>query len=356
MVVATRANPPNAHIEAVENVDLKDPDDSKTVINLHPNCAFSPEIYHERREFPSMHHLRMVSPYVRMRPGKFQDLCMQWDMPNAGKRWSQVKAILQLPDNPSKARARKRLISRYSGKRKECNSSLSLESSRDVICEFLESMFYPRINEISYPVYELIDSVYASEGFKKFEKYYDRVLKSENLNRYISTLSSFFRYRDQLGQLIDYARISGEDVDDKIVGSKNFDEIKLYYGEVYEALTSNFTVLACINNLIKGRDFDQFERMTLNKYIKDVEKAKRGNPFKEIEQLAIFSEDLDSSLRNGSHHASIWRTGEIVMFRSGGSGSRREMSISRYMHICNKLTISLAALFLIELHIQSKYS
>jgi len=96
--------------------------------------------------------------------------------------------------------------------------------------------------------------------------------------------------------------------------------------------------------------------MTLNKYIKDVEKAKRGNPFNDTAELAVFSEDLDSALRNGSHHASIWRDGEVVMFRSGGSGAQREMSFSRYMHICNKLTIALAALFLIELHVQSKCS
>jgi hypothetical protein len=356
LVIATRANPPNAHIESVENVALKYPDDNKTVINLHPNCAFSPEIYHERREFPSISHLNLVSSFVRMRPGKFQDLCMQWDMPNAGKRWAQVKALLRLPNNPSKVRIRRKLISRYSEKRKECNPLISHEKTNDVVCEFFDSLFYPKINDLVSPVKNLIDNNFENDNFNLFAKHYERHLKVENLNRYISTLSSFFRYRDQLGQLIDYARISSDDVDNKVVGSKNFDEVKLYYGEVYEALTSNFTILACLNNLIKGRKFDQFESMSLNKYIKDVDKSKRGNPFKDVDALASFSEDLDSSLRNGSHHASIWRNGEIVMFRSGGSGAQREMSFSRYLHICNKLTISLSALFLVERHIQSKYS
>jgi len=230
IVIATRANPPNAHIEPVENATLHEPDDSKTVINLHPNCAFPPEVYHDRRKFPSLNHLNMVAPFVRMRPGKFQDFATQFDIPNAGKRWGQVKAILKLPVNSSKARMRRRLISRYSDKRKKYNPDLSHATPSDVMCEFLDSLFYPRINDLADPVKALIDQLHADNQLEGFANYYDRNLKTENLNRYLSTLSSFFRFRDQLGQILDYARISSDDVDGKVVGSKNFEEIKLFYG------------------------------------------------------------------------------------------------------------------------------
>ena len=145
-----------------------------------------------------------------------------------------------------------------------------------------------------------------------------------------------------------HARIEDEDVDDKIVGSKSFEDTKLYYGQAYETLTSSFTSIASLNNILNDRKFDEFQQMTLNKYISDVEKAKRANPFKDTPEFYAFAQDLDSSLRNGSHHASIWRDGEKVFHRSGGTGAKRDITYSKYLHLCNKLTISLAAIWLLE--------
>jgi hypothetical protein len=92
--------------------------------------------------------------------------------------------------------------------------------------------------------------------------------------------------------------------------------------------------------------------MTLNKYIKDVSKEKKADPFIHITPFAAFTDGLDSTLRNGSHHASIWRDEEKVFYRSGGTGMQREIPFSRYLHLCNKLTISLAAMFRIELELR----
>ena len=85
--------------------------------------------------------------------------------------------------------------------------------------------------------------------------------------------------------------------------------------------------------------------------MKDVSKEKKANPFEQIQPFYTFTDGLDSTLRNGSHHASIWRDGEKILYRSGGTGAQREIAYSRYLHLCNKLTISLAALFIIELEL-----
>lgn len=355
--VAVRAKAPNAHIEVVENCTFVDIDDSKTVINLHPNCCFPVDKYHERMSFPSLKAVNLIARHVRAVPGKFQDIATQFDIPNAANLWNKVKAIVNLSESEGKEKHIDKLIVGYNKERKKHKfGGCECKSANDVLNEFCDSLFYPRVNDISKPVLGIIDSLFEQGKLDDFYKYYSDNLKKENQNRYISTLTSFFRYRDILGQLVDRARIWNEDVDDMMVGSKNFDEIKLYYGEVYEALTSNFTVLACLNNLHADRQFDEFKQMTLAKYIKDVEKAKRDNPFKGTAEFAAFSEQLDSSLRNGSHHASIWRDGEVVMFKSGGTGAERNISYSRYLHMCNVVTISLVALYMIELHMVEKYS
>ena len=156
--------------------------------------------------------------------------------------------------------------------------------------------------------------------------------------------------------MVVHSRIGDEDVDNKIVGSKSFESVKLYYGQAYESLTSFFVVFACLNNVYLGRAYDQFQSMTLTKYIKDVSKEKKANPFEKTQPFYSFADGLDSRLRNGSHHASIWRDGEKVFYRSGGTGAQRDMPYSRYLHLCNKLTISLAALFIIEVELSENAS
>jgi hypothetical protein len=158
---------------------------------------------------------------------------------------------------------------------------------------------------------------------------------------------------DQFRQVLTHVRVGSDDVDDLVVGSKRFDEIKLYFGQAYETLTSSYTTLACLNNIAAGRAFDQFQSMTLTKYINDVEKAKKSNPFASVPVLHAFTQFENSSLRNGSHHAAIWREGDLIKFRSGGTGAEKDMAYSRYLHICNGITISIAALFLVELEMFS---
>ncbi len=354
MTIAVRASPPNAHIESVENViiDSEINDEIGTVINLHPNSAFSAEQYHERQFFPSLITLEMVTPHLRMRPGKLQDYVAQFDIPNAPTLWGTVKAILKLSDKQDKQKVMEKQISSYAHQRKKYIPESQFNNYFEVVYDFFDYLFYPKINALSDPIMDILDKLQEDDKLDDFINFYQTHLKKENENRYLSTFSSYLKHRNQFSQLLTHARISSDDVDDKMVGSKGFEEIKLYYGEVYEALTSNFSILACINNLIHGRKFDEFERMNLNKYLKDVEKSKRHNPFSQTDYLKDFVECIESTLRNGSHHASIWREGEVVMYRSGGAGTIRDVSYSRYLHMCNVLTISLAALFIIELHIQ----
>ena len=93
--------------------------------------------------------------------------------------------------------------------------------------------------------------------------------------------------------------------------------------------------------------------MTLTKYAKDVDKSKRSQPFADEPALIAFAQFENSGLRNGSHHASIWREGDVIKFRSGGTGAEKDIAYSRHLHICNGITIAIAALFLVELEMFS---
>ena len=44
----------------------------------------------------------------------------------------------------------------------------------------------------------------------------------------------------------------------------------MLYGNAFEAFSSNVEVLAMLNNLIAGRRFDEFEKLTLDAYSRQI--------------------------------------------------------------------------------------
>ncbi|MBL0672137.1 hypothetical protein JD504_15370 [Aeromonas hydrophila] len=347
------SQPPNAYVRTFENCSIKHETNDGIVMNLHPNCAFPVNHIHDPLYFASMTNMRLISKVMKLRPGKFQDVATQFDLPNAGELWKTIKTIINMEDKNVPGKIYNRQLQAYNSTRKKHGVHYNIQNSADALHDFLDSLFYPKINNISQPIISLIDSLFNQDKLNDFIKFYDSEILEQNKIRYLSILSDYFKYRDILGQIVTHARIDNDDVDNLIVASKNFDDVKLYYGQAYETLTSHFTILACLNNLLSGRRYDEFKAMTLNKYINDLEKAKKHNPFKDEGIFEPFTECLDSSLRNGSHHASIWRDGEVIKYRSGGTGAEKDISYSRYLHYCNKITISIAALLLIELKIKS---
>ena len=245
----------------------------------------------------------------------------------------------------------------YEKQRKKFIKETSINNVSDVINDFFYSAFYPKIDWILIPSIELSNSIKEKneDAYNKFIDYYKKDIRNDNLNRYLSIFTDYFKIDNQLRQMLVHARIDDHDnLKEIVVGSKQFDDIKLYYGQAFEALTSNLVTLACLNNILGGRKFDEFKSMNLNKYIKSVDKANKANPFKDTKEFADYAIDLDSTLRNGSHHASIFRKDEIIFYRSGGTGAEHQMTYSEYIHICNKITIKLAALLRFELYIFSE--
>jgi len=352
--VAVRANPPDAHIETVENciiIDEGEGEDS-IVYNLHPNFSFVPENLHDPKFFASIQSMQNIIKHIRQREGNYQDISTQFDIINAPGLWSILKSIIRISSHKDNSHKLEKLLHTYTRSRAKHGDHSVINNKNAAITNFLDALFYPRINAISKPVIDKINELGCHDNFEKFLIFYKEHLLVENQERYLSIISDYFSYRDHLGQLIYHARINDDDIKGRVVGSKNLDAIKLFYGQAYEVLTTHFTIFACINNMLEGREFDEFKLMTLKKYMSDVEKAKRHICFQDNNVFKPFIEGLDSALRNGTHHASVWRDGEIIYFRTGGTGAERTISYSEYIHLCNKLIISISALFMIELELQ----
>lgn len=351
-VDAKTGEPPTAWIEMVENIErIAQDKDATVVVNLHPSFAFRLSDYHSPYAFASMQAGALMKDHVRVPANeRFRDVALHFEVPHTTQLWPLVKSTITLVKSGDRAGVLSQQLSRYEALRREFKPEFKSETPFKCVASFFDDIFYPAIGKLRSPLRAYVrKQLQANQGeFERLRAFFSNELEQESITRFLSTLSDYFSAFDQFRQVLIHARVADEGVDDLIVGSKNFDRIKLYYGQAYESLTSDYTFLAALFNISQGRPFDQFASMTLRKYMTDVDKAKRSNPFSSEPELFAFSAFEDSALRNGSHHASIWRDGELVKFRSGGAGAQRELAFSRYLHICNGITIALAALFLVE--------
>lgn len=339
-------------IEGEENVRILDGNfEEATVMNLHASFSFEATTIHDRYAFPSILFVQKVHPFVRaVSDSKFQDLALLFEVPNCQNLWGLVRNSLTLAKQGANDRKLQRLFDDYRRQRERCVGFTEISNTADLAHNFFDAMFYPRFEALAKPVSALISQLRETKltEVERFLSYYKANHWEESYARNISLFSDYFRAYTEFSQMLTFARIDDQNVSGKLVGSKNFEHTKLFYGQAFEVLTSGFIFLACLNNMLSGRPFDEFQQMTLNKYVHDVEKAKRANPFKDQPDLFRFAEHLDSALRNGSHHASIWRDGETVFYRSGGTGAQRDIPYAIYLHLCNELAISCAALFVLE--------
>lgn len=358
-VDAIADTPPIARLEMRENIsEIKEDSDINTYVNLHPSVAFRIKEYHSSMTFASMEYMHLIDSFMRVPANeRRKDASIHFDVPYTQQVWLLVRSVLTLTIKGDPAGVLNKQIVEYETQRQKYSPEFRCKTSFKCVASFLDDIFYPAIGVLRNPLKKFISTLKQSHSIElnNFETYYQNELQQANLERYLSIFNDYFRYFDQLRQMLVHARIGSNDVDDYVVGSKRFEEIKLYYGQAYETLTSSYVTLACLNNIAQNRKYDVFKEMTLNKYIKDVDKAKKANAFKECAELAAFTNFEDSSLRNGSHHASIQRQGEVIVYRSGGTGAEHNLSYSNYIHKCNGITIALAAMFLVELEMFSSF-
>ncbi|MFY9953870.1 hypothetical protein [Bradyrhizobium sp.] len=84
-----------------------------------------------------------------------------------------------------------------------------------------------------------------------------------------------------------------------IASSVDFDATRMFYGNAFEAFASSVDIFAYLNNLLAGRPFNQFEKLTQKEYLK-LDKANRFDAFAGVPAFAALCEERDNQLRNAS--------------------------------------------------------
>lgn len=124
-----------------------------------------------------------------------------------------------------------------------------------------------------------------------------------------------------------------------------------FYGEAFEAIGSNLTTIASVNNLLKGRGYDEFqsENFDIRKYMSS-DKSGRANCFSDISEFAALTEKYTSAVRNGSHHGTFELDEKtmIVSYIPRKTMVVETISYSDYVDMCVNMFFTCAVMTAID--------
>ncbi|WP_141333524.1 hypothetical protein [Myxococcus sp. AB025B] len=154
--------------------------------------------------------------------------------------------------------------------------------------------------------------------------HYNSVMSVPRGMRYFELMKSYFSAYDEFAQ-VQFIVTGGVGLGEGYrVASTNFDATRMFYGNAFEVFASQVDILAFLNNVIAGRAFDRFERMTADEYLR-LDKSSRFNPFQGNGPLSALCVEADNQIRNASHHGGFVfdRAAQVIRYRSGKGGDGR---------------------------------
>lgn len=176
------------------------------------------------------------------------------------------------------------------------------------------------------------------DSFVSFENLYNKHLTSGNLiefsqeiraskidwmERIFNTNEAYFSKEKEFEKILLFQKCG-----EKIPNTKihcHWNNIKKIYADIYEVVGNMFALPSAINNLEKGRKWNEFEKMKWNEYFEH-SMSGRGKNFNENTDLAPLLMGYDNDLRNApSHSASRFDAiNSIITLNCGKDGKRIE--------------------------------
>ncbi len=181
---------------------------------------------------------------------------------------------------------------------------------------------------------------------------YESELVSQRADIYFAAFNEFFAEYGEYAQVFFSVTRGDRPTADKKATSHGFESVKMSYGNLFEGFTSLIELPVLLNNILQGREHDQFAQLTLDEY-RRLDKASRCNPLSSNPALLALCEEADNQLRNASHHAGIKfdSDNQTISYRAGkgGTGSEHSMAYAEYLSRCVRLFLQILTVLRMEL-------
>jgi hypothetical protein len=201
---------------------------------------------------------------------------------------------------------------------------------------------------------ERVKPVFATPGFKAFTSHYSHEMAGERGRKYLSIMTEYFGAYAEFSQ-VQLLVTNGLPVPPgHRVTSGDFGSTRMFYGNAFEAHADLVDLIAMLNNLLQGREYNVFEQLTLKQYYQ-IDKSGRSNCFANEPDLAVISAEADNQLRNASHHGGMDfdSATQMIIYRAGkgGTGPEQQVTYTEYLVRCVRLFMQIMTLLQFELMI-----
>lgn len=353
IVVGMEVDHKNVSLKIVDKENCRGGSSEGVIVNLSPSFPVLADQLHQDLAFPAMDHIRdfmAAQMALGARPVLAADFANQRDKMLANRPsvlWPILDKAWSLHSRGRHDLAQAK-VDEYFG---ESGTTKALAEAQFDFCQRMLAPGRISIFEDLAKFASEANTKYPDE-FERFVKHFRDNLFREDLDRFHETFKEYFSCYTDFSQTLMHSQLDIAIPPDYEATSAAFAKTKLFYGNAFENLTTNVAVLACLNNVAKGRRFHEFQSMDLKKYL-TIDKANRCNPFKDEPALMAVGRCLDSTIRNASHHGGmrLINRGRQIQYRSGGSGAQRTMRYLDYVKMCNEILLSSCALCAFQLMI-----
>lgn len=341
--------------EAVENAEAAEVVSSAPIMNVDANFIVPENERHVDRAFPRLTQLRERSK-VAEKYGSLVSLAdippgmsdqRPYRRPDYAEEWRLLRKVWSL-----QRRGRDHLV----GQKLEAASALRykadpLHDLLDWLWRFVLFISQPHYEGPFQAAIDVIRPLLRKPEFADFIAYYNSIA-SERSDRYFELMKAYFEDYGDFGQ-VHFQVAKGLDVPGgNVASSVDFDATRMFYGNAFEVFASSVDILAYLNNMLAGRPFNEFEKLTQKDYLK-LDKASRFDAFAGVPAFAALCEERDNQLRNASHHGGIRMDRETQMIRyrpgKGGTGPEQRVGYATYLARSAKLFLQTMTLLRLEI-------
>lgn len=338
-----------AWLEPVENCSISEKEGQ--FVNLHPDFL-TPKIDLFNEHYFPLKELRQIGDkcsgfIARYCRGNFLDFYKSFSYGrDILKDFNNRKKIYMLVNSGREdlAKLRQKEIKRICTQK--FSQSTEINNLIDIAVALLMPDYFNRFWNLKR-FYRTTLKKYRSNDAKKFIKSRGR----DHLDKFIVALSTFFEAYSELTKVCLYIRSGLPVPDESTSASTHFDKIKKVYGDGFEIITDLSITPAILNNLCNNRSYDKFEKMDIDKYL-TIDKAGRMNCFLQNPQLAFLNENINSQIRNASHHNNIsmeFGPGrDEIIYKSGRPPKEFKICYTKYLELCVKVYFDIFAMYAAE--------
>jgi hypothetical protein len=341
--------------EAVENAELVNEIPGAPIVNIDANFLVPEGEQHLDKVFPRLNQMHEMFQLAEKQGSliSVEDIPQEQDggrpyrRPDFSEEWRLLRKAWSLTRRGQDQLANKKITAAT----ELFYKSDPLTGLMDWIWRFTLFIGQPSYEAPFRDAVEAVRQILSSAEFGRFAAFYQTTVGDRG-ERYLELMKAYFDGYDDFGQVY-FRVVKGMEIPpNATVGSVNFDQTRMFYGNAFEAFASSVDVLAYLNNIRLGRPFDTFAQLTQKEYLR-LDKANRFDAFATFPEFAALCQERNNQIRNASHHGNIRIESrpQTVRYRTGkgSAGQEERLSYVDYLARSTKLFLQAMTLFRIEI-------